>query len=213
MRFCSLLSSSACLVAIALCAAAPLRLANAQQRRNVIIFVADGLRHDSVNANDTPTLLKIRKAGVDFRNSHSAFPTFTTANASIIATGHGLGDTGDYSNTIYPGVWLSKIDAPAASGSIVPFLENDEVLANMNRVFSGNYLGERTLLSVAREKGFNVASVGKLGPTAIQQNENVGWDQAGLVSGNGAIIIDDSTDSPVACSFRRKYSLRWTKQS
>jgi arylsulfatase A-like enzyme len=168
----------------------------AQQRNNVIIFVADGLRRGSVNAEDMPTFLKLRTSGVDFRNSHSVFPTFTTANASAIATGHGLGDTGDYSNAIYPGAWLSKPDVTASVGTITPFLENDQVLANMNGLFSGNYLGERTLLSVAREKGFNVASVGKLGPTAIQQNEAVGWDQFGTLSTHGAIIVDDSTGGP-----------------
>jgi arylsulfatase A-like enzyme len=169
----------------------------AQQKNNVIIFVADGLRRGSVTAEDMPTLLKVRTTGVDFRDSHSVFPTFTTANASAIATGHGLGDTGDYSNVIYPGAWLSKPEAATAAGSIVPFLENDQVLADMNSLFSGNYLGEHTLLSVAREKGFNVASVGKLGPTAIQQNDAVGWDQYGSLSSNGAIIIDDSTGDPV----------------
>jgi len=166
------------------------------QQHNVIIFVADGLRRGSVTAEDMPTFLKLRQAGVDFRNSHSLFPTFTTANASAIATGHGLGDTGDYSNTIYPGVWLSNPDVTAVKGSVVPFLESDAVLADMNSVFGGNYLGERTLLSVAREKGFNVASVGKLGPTAIQQNEAVTWNELGLLGGGGAIIVDDSTGDP-----------------
>src|SRR5579862_7835888 len=104
----------------------------AQQKNNVIIFVADGLRRGSVTAEDMPTFLKLRTSGVDFRNSHSVFPTFTTANASVIATGHGLGDTGDYSNTIYPGAWLSKPDPSAVVGSDTPFLENDQVLANMN---------------------------------------------------------------------------------
>lgn len=162
------------------------------QKHNVIIFVADGLRRGSVTADEMPTFVKLRKMGVDFRDSHSVFPTFTTANASAIATGHGLGDTGDYSNVIYPGVWLQN-PGKAASGTIVPFLENDQVLADMNDVFAGNYLGERTLLGVAREKGFNVASVGKLGPTAIQQNELVRWNETGKVGGNGAIVVDDST--------------------
>lgn len=180
-----------------LCAAIFPQQATAQQKNNVIIFVADGLRRGSVTAEDMPTLLKVRTTGVDFRNSHSVFPTFTTANASAIGTGHGLGDTGDYSNVIYPGAWLAKPDVAAPMGSIVPFLENDQVLADMNSLFAGNYLGEQTLLSVAREKGFNVASVGKLGPTAIQQNDAVRWDQYGSLSNNGAIIVDDSTGDPV----------------
>jgi arylsulfatase A-like enzyme len=179
-----------------LCAVLLAQPSTAHQKNNVIIFVADGLRRGSVNATDMPTFLKLRTSGVDFRNSHSVFPTFTTANASAIATGHGLGDTGDYSNAIYPGTWLSKPDSAATVGTIAPFLESDQVLANMNSLFAGNYLGERTLLSVAREKGFNVASVGKLGPTAIEQNEAVGWDQYGALDTNGAIIVDDSTGNP-----------------
>src|ERR1700710_686420 len=145
-------------------------LAAAQQhpRRNVIIFVADGLRRGSVNAADMPTFLRVRQTGVDFRNSHSVFPTFTTANASAIATGHGLGDTGDFSNTIYVGYKPFATRSFQSTGiSLAPFLENDEVLSDLGRRFEGNYLGEPTLLTSARKAGYQVASVGKLGPTAI----------------------------------------------
>jgi hypothetical protein len=170
--------------------------ADAPRPHNIILFVADGLRRDSVTAADTPALARVRKEGVDFRNSHSVFPTFTTANASVIATGHGLGDTGDYSNTIYPGMWLTHEDTPGAAGFLIPFLESDEILADMNDAFHGNYLGEKTLLGVALDKGLNVASVGKLGPTAIQLNGSIGWNQLGFLDNHGAIVIDDSTGQP-----------------
>ena len=49
-----------------------------------------------------PAMAGVRDKGVD-SNSHSLFPTFTTANAVGMATGHHLGDTGDFSNTIYAG--------------------------------------------------------------------------------------------------------------
>jgi arylsulfatase A-like enzyme len=163
------------------------------QRHNVIIFVADGLRRASVNEADMPTFLHLRTSGVDFKNSHSVYPTLTTANASAIATGHGLGDTGDYANVLYPGVWLSKPDPLAATGEILPFLESDDILADMNSVFANNYLGERTLLSEARDKGFNAASVGKLGPTAIQQIDSIGWSDLGFIDNHGAIVVDEST--------------------
>jgi hypothetical protein len=58
----------------------------------------------------------MRQQGVNFANSHSLFPTFTMANASAIATGHGLGDTGVFSNVI----WTRY---PTYSGTPVPFLE------------------------------------------------------------------------------------------
>ncbi|HLI77307.1 MAG TPA: alkaline phosphatase family protein [Acidobacteriaceae bacterium] len=193
-------AAASCLLASLLLSPGPSLKAQTPERRNVIIFVADGLRRGSVNAEDTPTFWAVRTRGVDFRNSHSVFPTFTTANASAIATGHGLGDTGDYSNVIWPGVWLTRPESlnrpgvPAtAGGYVTPFLENDEVLANMNAAFDGNYLGEATLLSVAQAKGFAVASVGKLGPTAIQQNSATGWDPSGELAAGSAVIVDDST--------------------
>ena len=71
-----------------------------KKHRNAIIFIADGLRPGSVNSTDAPTLLSVRNQGVNFINSHALFPTFTTPNGSAIATGHYLGDTGDFSNTI-----------------------------------------------------------------------------------------------------------------
>ena len=68
---------------------------------NVVIFVADGLRARSVNDATAPNMAALARQGVALVNSHSLFPTFTTANASAMATGHYLGDTGDFSNTIY----------------------------------------------------------------------------------------------------------------
>src|SRR5579859_1450207 len=90
-------------------------------KHNIIIFVADGLRHGSVNATDTPTLWRVRQEGVHFKNSHSLFPTFTTANASAIATGHYLGDTGDFSNVIWTKYLLfSSGNFGKTEGSVTP---------------------------------------------------------------------------------------------
>ena len=53
-------------------------------KRNVPIFVADGLRNGAVNATDMPTLYALRNSGVNFSNSYSLFPTFTTPNAKAV---------------------------------------------------------------------------------------------------------------------------------
>jgi predicted AlkP superfamily pyrophosphatase or phosphodiesterase len=66
---------------------------------NVILFVPDGLRALKVTPETAPTMAAIRDRGVNFEDPHAIFPTFTTTNASEFATGHGLGDTGDFSNT------------------------------------------------------------------------------------------------------------------
>lgn len=145
-----------------------------------ILFVPDGLRAAVVDKTTAPTLAAIRDQGVNFRNSHSLFPTFTTANASAFATGHGLGDTGDFSNTIYSG-----FPVQAAKGGITPFLENDPVLAEMDGHFGGNYVDEESVLAAARDKGLSTAAIGKLGPVAIQ-------DLTAL-SGQATLIVDDAT--------------------
>ena len=75
----------------------------APRPRNVIIFVADGLRSEVVTEATAPALQAVRREGVDFRYSHSIFPTVTTPNASVIATGHLLGDTGNFGNFLYAG--------------------------------------------------------------------------------------------------------------
>src|ERR1700712_822061 len=79
-------------------------LAEAQTRpHNIVLFVADGLRPGMVNDRTAPTMTALMERGVRFTNTHSLFPTFTTANASGMATGHMLGDSGDFSNYIYVG--------------------------------------------------------------------------------------------------------------
>jgi predicted AlkP superfamily pyrophosphatase or phosphodiesterase len=65
---------------------------------NVVIFVTDGLRARSVNDATAPNIAALAREGVALVNGHSLFPTFTTANASAISTGHYLCDTGDFSN-------------------------------------------------------------------------------------------------------------------
>ena len=131
--------------------------AAAQTPHNVVLFVPDGLRALSVDAQSAPAMAALRDKGVNFKNSHALFPTFTTANASAMATGHYLGDTGDFSNTIYAGFPLNS-----AAGASTPFLENDAVLGEMDEHFAGDYLDEATLLAAAREAGYGTAAIGKL---------------------------------------------------
>ena len=157
--------------------------APAPQPHNVVLFVADGLRFRMVDDSTAPTMAAIAREGVSLRNGHALFPTFTTANASGMATGHMLGDTGDFSNTIYAG-----FQVPGAGNTLTPFLENDAVLGDVDEHFSGNYLDEATILKLARDKGYSTASIGKIGPALI-------FDPTER-SGAQTILIDDATGTP-----------------
>jgi Type I phosphodiesterase / nucleotide pyrophosphatase len=154
----------------------------AERPHNVVLFVADGLRSRMVDDSTAPTMAALAREGVKLRNSHSLFPTFTTANASALATGHMLGDTGDFSNTIYTG-----FEVPGAGNTVTPFLESDPALADVDEHFAGNYLDEATILKLARDKGYSTASVGKVGPALIFDHTER--------TGTRTILIDDATDS------------------
>ncbi len=151
--------------------------------RNLILFVPDGLRGRIVTPETAPAMAVVRDKGVNFKNPHSLFPTFTMANGSTMATGHYLGDTGTFSNTIYTGY----SSAPAGD-TVVPFIENDAVLGDVDEHFGGDYLNEETILKMARAQGFSTAAIGKVGPTLLFDHTDRA-DRPGLHS----IVIDDST--------------------
>ena len=151
--------------------------------RNLILFVPDGLRGGIVTPQTAPAMAELRDKGVNFRNSHSLFPTFTMANGSAMATGHYLGDTGTFSNTIYTGYPVA-----AAGDTVTPFIEVDPVLLDIDEHFNGDYLNEETVLKMARAQGFSTAAIGKLGPTFLfDHTDKTGAD------GLHSIVIDDAT--------------------
>lgn len=170
-------------------------------QRNVIVFVADGLRAGSVNATDAPTMSALRGAGVSFTDSHAVFPTFTTPNAAAIATGHYPGDTGDFSNSLYIGYRsFNAGNFGERTAGATPFLEDDRVLGDLDDHYDGNYLGAASLLAIARAHGYSTAAIGKLGPAAIQDVSELEPQPGISPSGAGyvfstpqTVIIDDDT--------------------
>src|ERR1700742_276311 len=134
----------------------------ADKPHNVLIFVADGLRYVSVTPQSAPDLWALKSKGVDFTNSHSLYPTITTVNASAIATGHYIGDTGNFGNALFSGFDSAVTKAPIAA------MESDVTLGEMNEHFGGNYLNETSLIAAARQAGWATAVIGKIGPTSIQ---------------------------------------------
>src|SRR4029077_5213753 len=137
-------------------------MAQAQSQRNLILFVPDGLRALSVTPETAPAMADVRDKGVNFANPHSLFPTFTMANASGMSTGHFLGDTGVFSNTIYVGFPTAH-----AANSVTPFIESDPVLGDIDDHFSGIFVDEDAVLFAARHQGFSTAAIGKVGPTMM----------------------------------------------
>ncbi|MGN6514977.1 MAG: alkaline phosphatase family protein [Rhizomicrobium sp.] len=175
------LARFAAVLALACAAALP---ALAQDKpHNVLIFVADGLRYVSVTPQSAPTLWRVKKEGVDFTDSHSLYPTITTVNASAIATGHYIGDTGNFGNVIYTGYPVA-----GANGAPITFQEDDALLGALAEHYNGNYLNETSFIAAARQAGYATAVMGKVGPTTIQDITQR--------DGSGTIVIDDAMNTP-----------------
>jgi hypothetical protein len=151
--------------------------------RNLILFVPDGLRGRIVTPQTAPAMAEVRDKGVNFKNSHSLFPTFTMANGSALASGHYLGDTGTFGNTIYTAYPVAH-----SNDTVTPFIEVNPVLLDIDEHFGGDYMNEETVLKMARSQGFSTAAIGKLGPTFLfDHSDKTGAD------GLHSIVIDDAT--------------------
>lgn len=149
-----------------------------ESRRLIAIFVVDGLRPDSINAIDTPTIERLRREGVDYVNSHSIFPTSTRVNAASLVTGayparHGIVgnsmfvagvngdapfDTGDY---------RQLIRLEEAEGRVVTTPTLGEVLQRSGRrlvTLSSGTTGNGFLLNPQARHGSGVAIHGLFDP-------------------------------------------------
>ncbi len=89
-----------------------------------LVFVIDGLRPDSINEADTPTLYRLRREGVTFENTHSVFPTVTRVNSTSLGTGSYPARHGIMGNSIY----VPAVDPKRAftNDNLQPLLKLDE---------------------------------------------------------------------------------------
>jgi arylsulfatase A-like enzyme len=123
----------------------------ADPAKHFVLVVWDGMRPDFVSPELTPTLHALREEGVWFANHHSAFPTSTEVNGTVLATG------------VFPqrsGVSANK-EFRAAIDPLKPF--GTESLAAVRRgdeLTGGNYLRVPTIAEMVRAHGGSTAVVG-----------------------------------------------------
>jgi predicted AlkP superfamily pyrophosphatase or phosphodiesterase len=119
-------------------------------RRLILVFVVDGLRPDSITAEDTPTLFRLRAEGVDLVNSHAVFPTVTRVNAAAIATGTHPGTNGLVGNQMF----VPAVDERRAfdTGNYRNFL-------TLHQATGGRVLQAPTLAERLHARGLGLAGV------------------------------------------------------
>ena len=73
----------------------------AKPERHVLIVVWDGMRPDFVSEQNTPTLWKLAREGVTFRNHHAVYPSATNVNGTAMVTGLYPGKSGIIANHVF----------------------------------------------------------------------------------------------------------------
>jgi arylsulfatase A-like enzyme len=152
--------------------------AAAEPDRLIAIFVVDGLRPDSINRADTPTIDRLRREGAEYVNSHSVFPTSTRVNAATLVTGTYPARHGIVGNSMYvPGVnpraafdtgdYRQLIRLEEAAGRVVTTPTLGEVLQRAGRklvTVSSGTTGNGFLLNPESRHGAGVAIHGLFMP-------------------------------------------------
>jgi arylsulfatase A-like enzyme len=118
---------------------------------HIVLMVWDGLRPDSVNESNTPTLYQLARNGVFFQNHHSVYPSSTEVNGTAMATGVYPGRSGILANREY---------RPAINPLESVETESPATITKGDQVSSGHYLLVPTLPEILRRAGRAVAIAG-----------------------------------------------------
>jgi predicted AlkP superfamily pyrophosphatase or phosphodiesterase len=148
---------SFCFAALWLCQTAAQA---AGQAHYYILVVWDGMRPDFVTPELTPTLYSLRQQGVWFANHHSAFPTSTEVNGTVLATGAFPGHSLIQANNEYrPDINPLK---PVPTQAIQTIRRGDELTGN-------KYIAVSTLAEHVQANHEHTAVVGAK-PVALLQD-------------------------------------------
>jgi predicted AlkP superfamily pyrophosphatase or phosphodiesterase len=159
-------------LASGLIVAAPKRLMADSPARaeHVVVVVWDGLRPDSVNEQDTPTLFKLAKEGTTFAQNHCVYISSTEVNGTAIATGGYPTTTGIVANTEY----RPEIDPVKSFGT-----EEEQALRKGDELSHGRYIGLSTVAEILQRNGRWTAVAGSK-PVALMLDRRKRSDGVGV---------------------------------
>jgi arylsulfatase A-like enzyme len=115
------------------------------------------MRPDFVSEQNTPTLWKLAKSGVTFRNHHSVYPSATIVNGTAINTGVYPNRSGILANHDY----LPRINLKSSID-----VENSRVVRKVDQLNGGKYVAVSTIAELVHNAG---------GKTAIATAKTVGF--------------------------------------
>ncbi len=165
-----------------------------QPRRNVIVFVADALRHGSVTEQDTPALWARAERGRPLREQPLPVPD--------VHDGQRLGDRDRTPPRRHRRLQQRDLGGlrdvrhgqlRAVARHAEPFIENDRMLADLDDHFGGNYLGEDTLMASRAPPATTPPPSASLARSRVQDVEALAPVNGGYPPFPAGIVIDDAT--------------------
>ena len=113
-------------------------------QHHVVIVVWDGMRPDFVTEQNTPTLWKLAREGVTFRNHHSVYPSATMVNGTAMMTGVYPGRSGIIANHVY---------RPDIDPNHTVDVELSPVIKKGDELSGGKYIAVPTIAELVRAAG------------------------------------------------------------
>ena len=117
------------------------------------------MRPDSVSEEKTPTLWRLSKEGVFFRNHHAVYPSATEVNGAALATGVYPNHSGLIANYEY---------RPEIDSRKLINVENPAVVQKGDELSGGNYLAVPTIAELLRSAGQRTAIASAKGVGLLQ---------------------------------------------
>jgi arylsulfatase A-like enzyme len=116
----------------------------AKPQHHVVIVVWDGMRPDFVTEQNTPTLWKLAREGVTFRNHHSVYPSATMVNGTAMMTGVYPGRSGIIANHVY---------RPDIDPNHTIDVELSSVVKKGDELSGGKYIAVPTIAELVQHAG------------------------------------------------------------
>lgn len=116
--------------------------------RHVVVVVWDGMRPDFVSEKTTPTLWKLAREGVTFRNHHPVYLSATMVNGTALMTGVYPGRSGVIANYEY----RPEIDRKRAIN-----VESSSAVSKGDEVSGGKYISVPTIAELVQRGGGRTA--------------------------------------------------------
>jgi len=146
---------------------------------HVVVIVCDGMRPDFVSEETTPTLTRLARQGVTFRNHHPVYLSTTEVNGTALATGVYPGDSGIIANKEFrPAIDASK---KIKTESLAAVRKGDELTG-------GHYLACPTVAEMLQSHGLRTAIAGAKGVVLLHDRAPRGAGSLGVNLYAGAAL-------------------------